>query len=392
MIVDEKGIGICYLSAVYLIQLSIYLCIYINLAIFSIYICIIITIYQNLILIYSDDQKPTRALSSTKNHHLAVSTANKGRLHCMKCYRSASLWCMTCSKAYCGLCWGKIIHHDLNKMMYYIEVSKEIDKLNENKVNKLKLTRGNSYSRSIMFQSNPFGTSDTKHRIKPSTAIGNDAHAMIPLPSKIITKYADYSQPPVALTGTGTINLHEIDTRPYTAPSTTSSDLQRLHSANNIMKRFDTDKQKEMIMIDYNETKQNAMSMRNSLNSNSNNGDMKKQTSDLQSHFPYSNKGDVIVRPPLKLHPLITITTAATFAVGSTPGSIDFAYSSKPSTGSRPLSGITHDLKPPEEWDFARSKDLPEREISHFHNKAIVTSSSSSSAAISITSTGSKKK
>jgi hypothetical protein len=158
-----------------------------------------------------------------------------------------------------------------------------------------------------------------------------------------------------------------------------------------IMKRFDTDKQKEMIMIDYNETKQNAMSMRNSLNSNSNNGDMKKQTSDLQSHFPYSNKGDVIVRPPLKLHPLITITTAATFAVGSTPGSIDFAYSSKPSTGSRPLSGITHDLKPPEEWDFARSKDLPEREISHFHNKAIVTSSSSS-AAISITSTGSKKK
>ena len=360
-------------------------------------ICII-TIYQHHILINSDEQKPTRTLSSAKyhhNHHVAVSTANKGRLHCMKCYRSASLWCMTCSKAYCGLCWGKIIHHDLNKMMYYIEVSKEIDKINENKINnnnKMKLTRGNSYSKSIMFQSNPFGTSDTKHRIKPSTAIGNHAYAMIPLPSKIITKYTDYSQPPVALTGTGAINLHEVDTRPYTAPITTISDLQRLHSANNNIKKIDGDKQKEMIMIDYNETKQNAMTMRNSLNSNnSSNGDMKKKTSDLQSHFPYSNKGDVIVRSPLKLHPLITITTAATFAVGSTPGTIDFAYSSKPSTGSRPLSGITHDIKPPEEWDFARSKELPEREISHFHNKAVVTTSAATNNTTTTTSTGSKK-
>jgi len=330
-----------------------------------------------LLHIYSDHQKPTPiTLSSSKHNHLAISTASKGRLHCMKCYRSATLWCMTCSKAYCGLCWGKVIHHDLNKMMYFIESSNEINKLNndKNNNNKLKLSRGNSYSKSILFQSNPFGTSDTKHRIKPSTSVGNHAHAMIPLPSKIITKYMDSSQPPVVLTGSGAINLHDIDRRPYTSPMISTSDIQRLNNINNNIKKSDHEKQKELIMIDYNETKQNAMTMRNSFNSNSQGDTSKNKSSsaDLQSHFPYSNKGDIVIRSPLKLHPLITITTT-TFAAGSTPGSLDFAYSSKPSTGSRPISGITHDIKPPEEWDFARSKELPEREISHFHDKAVVT-------------------
>ena len=47
------------------------------------------------------------------------------------------------------------------------------------------------------------------------------------------------------------------------------------------------------------------------------------------------------------------------------------------------ITGITHDMKPPEEWDFARSdsynnKDqhhvsLPDREVSHFHDKMVVT-------------------
>jgi len=197
---------------------------------------------------------------------------------------------------------------------------------------------------------------------------------MIPLPSKIITKYMDSSQPPVVLTGSGAINLHDIDRRPYTSPMISTSDIQRLNNINNNIKKSDHEKQKELIMIDYNETKQNAMTMRNSFNSNSQGDTSKNKSSsaDLQSHFPYSNKGDIVIRSPLKLHPLITITTT-TFAAGSTPGSLDFAYSSKPSTGSRPISGITHDIKPPEEWDFARSKELPEREISHFHDKAVVT-------------------
>ena len=48
----------------------------------------------------------------------------KPRVSCKSCFRAGVLWCQECKAAFCGICWGKIPHHDLTYMNWSSETSR----------------------------------------------------------------------------------------------------------------------------------------------------------------------------------------------------------------------------------------------------------------------------
>lgn len=260
--------------------------------------------------------------------------------------------CRKCVSAYCGICWGQVAHHDLSQMMYDSETSSNIESIDNihdkhnNDNNLIKsiipdkvLTKNNSYSKTVMFQKNPFVVKEQKR----NNIISNSTPAMIPLPSYVITSYEEYPQSPVYITGTGAVQRHSDNRRPYTSPITTQNELHQLQMNNHFTRKIQLDNKKEIHSKYCNEYIHSNMLIKSGLHYEQD--DYLKIKNDLKH-----SKGQIIVRKPTnKINSSVRINTTPSFPTSSTDrgGTLDcFTYSSKPSSSSRikPLTGITNNI------------------------------------------------
>jgi hypothetical protein len=247
---------------------------------------------------------------------MAVKTADRAtaggsrkvssKLHCSKCLKlNGDLWCRECKSAFCSLCWGQVLHHDLSQMapapnnnnnnsssggpelvQAAIDTAAAITSATLASAaasQKPRLGRSataqqilggtspgrqdKSFSKSTLFQAypgpsmtSPGGTGTGARpgsrgflQASLSTAkYAANAAAMIPLPDFVVTTHDEYPAPPVFLDGTGAVLEDTLKRRPYTAPVTTQEELHQQQMTNAFKKRSQQQQYQLMMAYRYN--------------------------------------------------------------------------------------------------------------------------------------------
>eukprot|EP01034_Spumella_vulgaris_P021957 gene21957-28037_t len=330
-------------------------------------------------------------------------------LRCKECYQTAVLWCQECDHAYCGNCWPKIAHHASAEMFSRLRQPHSMVH-NFKKPPRLPLPEASQHVRSFVRSTSPVQPGHST-RIPGSPNSYSSAVLMgvyvpdgqnrpdlhntavispvrVPRPDALVTEYRDYPMPPVYLDGKGHV-LETVD-GPEVDFDTTGRDFLNRPQSPGLRCRSPLNRAPSDHSNKYNNgvpITSNSSYARSSARPRHKNdlGEGSLASVDDPTKFQMNTIHYVSKNKIHTLNPLFAaaasqsdnlnfertnskaltvhnddldfgrVRVPPSFSAGQ-GSTLGFAYSSRPSTEARPLTGITMDFMPSEWQEFGEGK------------------------------------